>query len=449
MACPNCGAPSSIGVNYCGSCGASLNQNYAETKSVPTGPVEVPVPNQQNKKLDPEKLWSEGFSLANKSMILEVEGRSNEANELKERALSLYFQALDHGLQGKSEVMCRWLLGNALYDRAMDIDEHLRLGKEPLGQIPTLARGVLELEKAVTLDSEIGNHVFGNKEQQSDLRKLDVVWGFQSRFIKEHYGIEPALSYIVEKIKLIQHLRVLLPDLFYSFGCIYAEAGDMASAIDMLRVATKAEDYGDVLDHEDWTYRTAQVTKKNAANNLKYLETYGSAPSNSSPADPNPNELYEQALTAGDRQDWNKAIELLDACMCAKPSPAVAMSGFFNLAVVIHCKYNFGMRHGESVPDDEFRWCCRMVLCAAKAIEIYETQLANRLKGESLEEVTTIYNQAKDLHKSYSVTYGVTYRDRSGNVGWRDLKKVYSSNIYPLACIEAEEKQEAAQATRS
>lgn len=234
--------------------------------------------NQLNEKPDPEKLWSEGFELANKAMILEVEGRDNESNDLKERALGLYEQALEHGLQGKSEVMCRWLLGNALYDKAMDLDEHLRLGKEPLGQIPTLARGVLELEKAVTLDSQIGNHVFGNKEQQSDLLKLDVVWGFQSRFIKERYGIEPAIAYIIEKIKLIQHLRILLPDLFYSFGCFYAEAGDVSSAIDMLRVATKAEDYGDVLDHEYWTYRTAQVAKRNAANNLKYLETYGEIP---------------------------------------------------------------------------------------------------------------------------------------------------------------------------
>jgi hypothetical protein len=119
------------------------------------------------------------------------------------------------------------------------------------------------------------------------------------------------------------------------------------------------------------------------------------------------------------------------------------MTGYFNLAVAIHCKYGFGKRHGESIPDDEFRWCRRMVLCAAKAVGIYETQLVSRLDADSLEEVKAIYLQAKDLYNSYGVTYGVTYRDGSGNLAWRDLKNVYGSDAPPLCCIEAEERQDA------
>jgi|SRR2546423_11977024 len=227
---------------------------------------------------DPEKLWWEGFDVGQKARSLEMDGHFEESQKLMERAMSLWTQALENGVQGKSEVTCHWFLGNEFYDRAVDMEEHYRLSKDPLEQIPTLSKGVTHLERAIELDAQIENFVFGNKENQADLLKLDVVWGSQARYIKGKYGIESAISYIVEKIKLIQHLRVLLPDLFYSFGMCYAEANDVNSAMTMFRAAINAEDYGDVIDHEDSRYRIAQITKKNAVNNLKYLEIHGKAP---------------------------------------------------------------------------------------------------------------------------------------------------------------------------
>jgi len=279
MTCPNCGEPASGGVNFCRSCRASLNPQYdAEATSALSRPVEVSLPNQQNEKPDPEKLWWEGFELCQKARSLEVDGHFEKSQRLIERAMCLWMQALENEVQGNSEVTCHWFLGNEFYDKAVDLEEHFRLSKEPLDQIPTLAKGVTHLERAIELDALIGNFVFGNKENQADLLKLDVVWGSQARYIKGNYGIEPAISYIVEKIKLIQHLHVLLPDLFYSFGMCYAEANDVDSAMTMFRAAINAEDYGDVIDHEDSRYRIAQIAKKNAANNLKYLETHGRAP---------------------------------------------------------------------------------------------------------------------------------------------------------------------------
>lgn len=277
--CPSCGATSNVGVSFCRQCGASLKHLYDdEATSVLTRPVEVSLLNQLNEKPDPEKLWQEGFKLSQKALILDAEGRYNEAKELMEQVMNLYMQALAHGLQGKSEVTCRWLLGNALYDKAMELGENFRLGKEPIGHIPTLSKGVAELEKAVALDSKLGNFIFGNREQQADLLKLDVAWGFQANYVKDKFGAEAGISYIVEKIKLVQHLLVMLPFLFYTFGLCYSAVQDIESAIDLFRVATKAEDYGDVLDHEDWSYQMAQVAKRNAATNLKYLEMYGEVP---------------------------------------------------------------------------------------------------------------------------------------------------------------------------
>jgi tetratricopeptide (TPR) repeat protein/ribosomal protein L40E len=442
--CLQCGALCEPRVSFCRQCGTSLRTGYDdEATSVITrkiGDVEVPpFP-------DPDKLWQESQELAGKVVLLQMEGRDEEASKLNDRAMYLYIQALDHGLQGKDEVMCRWLLGNALYDRAIELDEQCRLSNEPLGQMSMLSQGVANLERAIELDAKLGNLVFSNKENQADLLKLDLVWGLQASYIENKYGTEPAITYIVDKIKVTQHLKVLLPNLFYSWGHVYAKAGRVANALDMFRAATKAEDYGDVISHEDWRYRTAQIVKQNAAKNLQYLEVHGSAPS----ADqPDANELYEQALAAGDAQEYEKGIRLLDACLCSMRDPVIAMTGFFNLFVMIQLEHNFANRHGDSVPNDEFRWFCRMVLCVKKAIGIYETQLANRLTGDALEEVKAIYGQAKQFMKTNGITYGTTCRDSSGNLSWRDFKKVYAANAFPLASIEKEERQEANKALRN
>jgi hypothetical protein len=183
------------------------------------------------------------------------------------------------GVEGKSEVSCHWFLGNELYDRAIDLDEHHKLSTLPLDQIPTLSKGVFHLEKALQLDAALGNFIFGDKLNQADLLKLDIVWGAQALYTKNTYGTEAAISYIVEKIKLTQHLLIVLPNLFYSFGYVYAEANSVGNAVDMFRAAINAEDYGDVIDHEDWRYRAAQIAKANASKNLKYLEIQSGAPS--------------------------------------------------------------------------------------------------------------------------------------------------------------------------
>lgn len=428
--CLNCGAPRHQRGAFCTDCGVRFT-----TESVV---AQKPTVNAVN--ADSEDFWWKGFDASDKAKSFELEGRFEESKQLMDHAMHLWSEALRLGVQGKSEVSCYWFLGNELYDRALDLDEHRQLSAVPLDQIPTLSKGVSHLEKAIELDSFLESFVFRDKLNQADLLKLDLVWGAQALYIKDKDGTEPAISYIISKIKLTQHLLVVLPNLFHSFGYVYADAGSVANAVDMFRAAIKAEDYGDVIDHEDWRYRTAQIAKANAAKNLKYLEVHGKPPSE---IEPDANELYELALEAGDALEYDKGIRLLDTCLCSKPDPVIAMTGFFNLFVMIQLKHDFPNRHGDSVPDDEFRWFCRMVLCVKKAINIYETQLVNRLSGEALEEVTSIYNQAKQFEKTNGITYGTTYRDRSGNLNWRDFKKVYASNSFPLACIEAEEREEA------
>lgn len=422
--CPSCGASVPEEAKFCSQCGTSLAVSQTEPK------------------IDPEKLWRDGYESSKEAFQAEMQGNFNDAERLNQRAVQLFKEALDNGLEGRNEITCRWLLGNALYDENIRT-EYENIHSKGLKNIPHLERGVKELEKAVMLDSRQENSVFSNRQPQSDLLRLDTIWAAQSGFIKERNGTKSAISYLKEKMKIIQHLGIFLPNAHYSLATYYLEENNVAEAKNMFRVVMNAEDYGDVLDSEERHFCVAQITKGNAAKNLKYLETHGQPPSKKSASGPDPYELYEQSLQAEDRQDYGKVIELLNTCLCMKPDPVLSMVGYFNIAVAIHSKHNFGNRRGESIPDDEFRWCCRMTLCAAKSIKIYETQLANRLTGDKLAEVTGIYQQAKKFY-NYSVMYGMTHRDRYGKAEFRNLNKVYNSYAPPLACIEGEERQEAA-----
>lgn len=422
--CPNCGTSVPEYAKFCSNCGAAQSSEQFQLKP------------------DPEKFWREGYEFAKQAFQAETKGNFNEAKNLNQQSVQLFIEALDSGLTGRNEITCRWLLGNALYDENIRT-EYENIQSKGLKNIPNLERVVKELEKAVKLDSTQENGVFSNRQPQSDLLRLDTIWAAQSGFIKERNGVKSAISYLKEKMKIIQHLGIYLPNMYYSLATYYLEENNVAEAKNMFRVAMNAEDYGDVLDAEERHFCVAQITKGNAGKNLKYLETYEVPPSETSASSPNPYELYEQSLQAEDRQDFGKVIELLNSCLCMKPDPVLTMVGYFNIAVAIHSKHNFGNRRGESIPDDEFKWCCRMTLCAAKSIKIYETQLTNRLTGDKLAEVTGIYQQAKKFY-NYSVMYGMTHRDRFGNAEFRDLKKVYNSYAPTLTCIEAEEKQEAA-----
>jgi tetratricopeptide (TPR) repeat protein len=274
-ACPKCGAPQPKKGGFCSNCGTQLLSRPDEPASFYTRTqASIDIQAQSN----PEQMWWDGFDTCAEAKRLESEDRYEESKELMERAISLWTEALRLGVKGKSEVSCHWFLGNEFYDRAVDLDEHHKLSTLPLDQIPTLSKGVWHLEKALELDALLGDFIFGDKLNQADLLKLDVVWGSLALQINNHQGAESALDYVIAKIKLTQHLLVVLPNLFYSFGYIYAQAGSVADAVELFSAAANAEDYGDVIDHEDWRYTTAQMAKRNAANNLKYLQVHGKAP---------------------------------------------------------------------------------------------------------------------------------------------------------------------------
>lgn len=197
--------------------------------------------------------------------------------EAHQKAIDLFKQSLSQGLSGRNQVWCRFRLGNLLYEKSFQ-SNYSKISKEGLDSFTTLSAAVSELEKAILLDSQLGNLVFSDEEVQADLLKLDVVWGAQSSYLKSKNGYDAAISYLMKKVELIRFLKVSLPSLYFSLGMNYAESGKISEAKDMFRTARSAEDYSDELDEDDFFYEAAQIAKKDAANNLQYLETYGKLP---------------------------------------------------------------------------------------------------------------------------------------------------------------------------
>ncbi len=149
-------------------------------------------------------------------------------------------------------------------------------------------------------------------------------------------------------------------------------------------------------------------------------------------------ELFEQAEVAWDAENYDEAIKKFDQCLCANPSPTVAMKAFVNIGVMIHTKYRFGFRKGESVSDEEARWVIRAGICGQKAVEIYNNQISNTQYAGELHE---LFVQAKQIHQ-FGTTYCLTKRDAYGQLDFRDLVTLSKINLSPINSIADEENRQ-------
>lgn len=142
-------------------------------------------------------------------------------------------------------------------------------------------------------------------------------------------------------------------------------------------------------------------------------------------------DFYNDGLIAFKIGDYDTAISLFDESLCREPQPELAILAYWNLAVTILTKFRFQERNGENVSNEEMKWCLRMLTCAKRVIEIYESHLKNHpTYGE---DDYTFYQQAKALCKSYAI-YGSVYR-RNGVRSQRNMKDVANASVKPLKCI--------------
>ena len=162
-----------------------------------------------NKEVRPTQ--SCGFFKENPAQIHFSDGLKNILSDNIEGAVNQFELALEGGLPEDDEVLARAHLGGA-YPNLDKWDD-----------------GYKHIEKAIMLDSQEKLNVFKGHEMDrlSTFCQFSVICSLKSREIKEKSGIDSAISFIQEKLKLVEYLPgKYMPGLHYELSTLYLDKAD-------------------------------------------------------------------------------------------------------------------------------------------------------------------------------------------------------------------------------
>lgn len=210
-----------------------------------------------------------------------TKGRAAVSKEDWTEAITNFEKAIQLGLPPSDEVLC-------LADLA---DIYLFLGEETIRgeqnfkneeaweQNDKITKGINHFEKALTLDAR--NMKRFREEYSSPIMEKDllrhVLFGrmgnpyyFRSYAIKRKRGIDAAISYLQEKLRLLDYLpETWMSDIYFGLGSLYIDRGQNALAAIHFRKATEADAaYPEKMKEEDELY---QDTQTKAQHNLRLL----------------------------------------------------------------------------------------------------------------------------------------------------------------------------------
>jgi tetratricopeptide (TPR) repeat protein len=141
--------------------------------------------------------------------------------------------------------------------------------------------------------------------------------------------------------------------------------------------------------------------------------------------------LY-QAMLAEAGNQYDQAINQLDAVLCSQPPPDLALIGYRLLSRVIWLKFNFGNRDGQTISDEEVKWCDRANKAANKAVSLYESVISKTNHPIELRNLYFICKSGVEM----TLLYCVTKKDAYGNVSFRDEKTLNQIKLTPLRCVD-------------
>lgn len=123
------------------------------------------------------------------------------------------------GLPEDDESYARFALGEIFYRRGYkyspgDIDH------------PDFSRGMQEMEKAVLMDSQGGYGIFSQPLHKAQLPTLAAAYLHVKDSILQQKGVEPAIVYLEEKLRLFNYLSSPPLLLLQGLGELYADKGD-------------------------------------------------------------------------------------------------------------------------------------------------------------------------------------------------------------------------------
>lgn len=203
--CTQCGKPLGSGIRFCNACGARTGLDSPE-------PIKPPNPEAQN-------LFKEALleALAKQSGI---------------PVMPLLQRALVIGLLPKDEVEAHLMLGEGY----REIFGNQDLSWQQMVQTNEFQRSMVEVETALELDRIRALGVFAEPLNIGRLQNLDLMYELAADAKRESVGIDAAISYLAQKLKLVEYLAtpVLLRTLL-KLATLYRERGASQEAVACLQ----------------------------------------------------------------------------------------------------------------------------------------------------------------------------------------------------------------------
>jgi hypothetical protein len=153
-------------------------------------------------------------------------------------------QALNLGLSGRDEVLCRVMLGEALWKKMVlqGSPELATVMKNGVDNAPNVLRILKEYEAALRRDAEIGGEYFGDPVQRAHLKDIELFWLMHSRYLKNSAGNSSAISYLQEKMSSLSYLQgTFLPAISLELAVLAESEGNQETAMRWLHHASNAE----------------------------------------------------------------------------------------------------------------------------------------------------------------------------------------------------------------
>lgn len=143
--------------------------------------------------------------------------------------------AIELGLCEDDEAYARFTFGYKLAKRGVrcfqgDIDQ------------PDISRGIQEMEKGVLIDSQGGYETFSNPIKFSSLVFLGTLYAAVCDSICERKGIDPAIAYLEEKLKLFDYLPTPPLIMLGFLGDLYLKKHDATLARQAFERVLRAPD---------------------------------------------------------------------------------------------------------------------------------------------------------------------------------------------------------------
>lgn len=191
-----------------------------------------------------------------------------------DQLIDLYSQLLHLELDVKKEIIVHQDLGGLFFGKGILIGDNAKIASATSSNdYPLFYTALTEFEKALSLDAKYGANHFKDRLYQSIvLPDLDFLWMLHSLTIRRQQDYDAAIAYLYQKVKMLEYLgNIPLPSIYSQIGIYCNETRRAELAIEWLKRAIMAEDFGDILGGDNPKYIRAQKAKNHSRRILQRI----------------------------------------------------------------------------------------------------------------------------------------------------------------------------------